>query len=52
MFLTYLKKEFFLRNQHNRPEVFNRERGFYEANESTVKKIIRTNWWTAEKIVC
>ncbi|CAK5086317.1 unnamed protein product [Meloidogyne enterolobii] len=37
------------RNQNSgRPLSFNRERGFYDAEASTVRTIIREDWWTAE----
>uniref|UniRef100_A0AC34GP65 Leishmanolysin-like peptidase n=1 Tax=Panagrolaimus sp. ES5 TaxID=591445 RepID=A0AC34GP65_9BILA len=35
------------RNRYNRPPSFNRERGYYDADDSTVKTIIR-DWWTSE----
>ena len=38
------------RNRFNRPLSFNRERGYYDADDTTVKTIIR-DWWTAEGMV-
>ncbi|KAE9549719.1 hypothetical protein FO519_007071 [Halicephalobus sp. NKZ332] len=38
------------RNRYNRPVSFNRERGYYDADDSTVKTIVR-DWWTAEGVV-
>ena len=39
------------RNRYNRPLSFNRERGYYDADESTIKTVVRDDWWTAEGAV-
>ncbi|KAI1724691.1 leishmanolysin domain-containing protein [Ditylenchus destructor] len=39
------------RNRYNRPLSFNRERGYYDADESTIVTIVRNDWWTAENKV-
>ncbi|KAL3104237.1 hypothetical protein niasHS_002264 [Heterodera schachtii] len=36
------------RNLNNRPLSFNRERGYYDADPSTVRTVVREDWWTAE----
>lgn len=36
------------RNRYNRPITFNRERGYYDPDESTLIRLIRDDWWTAE----
>ncbi|KAH7693184.1 Protein Y43F4A.1 a, partial [Aphelenchoides avenae] len=39
------------RNRYNRPISFNRERGYYDPDETTVKTVVRDDWWTAEGLV-
>uniref|UniRef100_A0A915CUM6 Leishmanolysin-like peptidase n=1 Tax=Ditylenchus dipsaci TaxID=166011 RepID=A0A915CUM6_9BILA len=36
------------RNRYNRPISFNRDRGYYDADDSTILTKMRTDWWTAE----
>uniref|UniRef100_A0A0K0E8V4 Leishmanolysin-like peptidase n=1 Tax=Strongyloides stercoralis TaxID=6248 RepID=A0A0K0E8V4_STRER len=36
------------RNKHNRPLSLNKEKGYYDWDENTVKTIKRTNWWTPD----
>lgn len=39
------------RNQNNKPISLNRERGYYDWDENTIKRIIRDDWWTADGVV-
>uniref|UniRef100_A0A914WX98 Leishmanolysin-like peptidase n=1 Tax=Plectus sambesii TaxID=2011161 RepID=A0A914WX98_9BILA len=34
------------RNQYNKPVSLNKERGFYDWDESTIRSVVRENWWT------
>lgn len=49
IFLVLILYKF--RNRYNRPLSFNRERGYYDADESTIVTIVRNDWWTAENKV-
>ncbi|KHN87331.1 Leishmanolysin-like peptidase [Toxocara canis] len=39
------------RNRYNKPVSLNRERGYYDWDSSTVKTIIRDDWWTADGLI-
>uniref|UniRef100_A0AC35TRY7 Leishmanolysin-like peptidase n=1 Tax=Rhabditophanes sp. KR3021 TaxID=114890 RepID=A0AC35TRY7_9BILA len=38
------------RNRHGKPLSLNREKGYYDWDDSTIKTITRNDWWTAEGI--
>ncbi|KAK0419928.1 hypothetical protein QR680_014408 [Steinernema hermaphroditum] len=39
------------RNRYGKPISLNREKGYYDWDESTIKTIMREDWWTSDKTI-